>query len=439
MDTEGTDDIEDTGFGETSRYAAHLDRGWSLLERAQHDAARHSANHARRLRPDAPDAAVLLGAISLAEEEPAESLRWYETAIELDPDYFEPYFAAAQIALFDLGDPAHALQLCEDGLDLEHVGALDRLDLELLAAEAEAQLRRLEAVASRLDRIGHYREVRYLTQMPDDGDDETWLLTESSDAKEIGDTGIEALDLDEDGAPLDEDERRATHARLVHAVQRFCQLWLDLSREDIAAPILRALVRHAPQHADSWYLLSEAEYLTGRPRIACHAALRVFRLDSQFKAPSWLPNAAQVHRMVVEILGSCRDKALRELSKRRVALIVLIHEVPSLELVLEGIDPRTAVLALASTPPANQADAQPELTGLAVYRRNLMRICRSPEQFADELHVAVLEELATFFELDNDRREALGLAPLPDEPQKPVETAEEEQPSRRRRRKRMHS
>jgi tetratricopeptide (TPR) repeat protein len=101
-----SEDLDDAGFGETSRYAAHLDRGWSLLDRAEFEAARQSATHAQRLRPDAPDAAVLLGAIALAEGDAGESLRCYDQAIELDPDYFEPYAAAAQVALFDLGDPA---------------------------------------------------------------------------------------------------------------------------------------------------------------------------------------------------------------------------------------------------------------------------------------------------------------------------------------------
>src|SRR5690606_5863305 len=124
-----------SGFGETSRYAAHLDRGWSLLDRADYEAARQSALQAQRIRPDAPDAAVLLGAIALAEGDPVESLRWYDQAIELDPDYFEPYAAAAQIALFDLGDAARALQFCDDGLGVEAVSAIDALDLELLGAE----------------------------------------------------------------------------------------------------------------------------------------------------------------------------------------------------------------------------------------------------------------------------------------------------------------
>ena len=123
------EDLDDSGFGETSRYAAHLDRGWSLLDRADYEAARQSALQAQRIRSDAPDAAVLLGAIALAEGDPVESLRWYDQAIELDPDYFEPYAAAAQIALFDLGDAARALQFCDDGLGVESVSAIDALDL----------------------------------------------------------------------------------------------------------------------------------------------------------------------------------------------------------------------------------------------------------------------------------------------------------------------
>jgi tetratricopeptide (TPR) repeat protein len=147
------EEMDDAGFGETSRYAAHLDRGWSLLDRSEFEAARQSANHAQRIRPDAPDAAVLLGAIALAEGDAGESLRWYDQAIELDPDYFEPYAAAAQVALFDLGDATRALHYCDDALELDAVSAIDAMDLELLGAECLISLGRDDEARARLDTL----------------------------------------------------------------------------------------------------------------------------------------------------------------------------------------------------------------------------------------------------------------------------------------------
>ncbi|MFY0541919.1 metallopeptidase family protein [Nannocystis pusilla] len=113
---------------------------------------------------------------------------------------------------------------------------------------------------------------------------------------------------------------------------------------------------------------------------------------------------------MVQILSACPDETLRELGQRRAALVLLVHEVPSLELVLEGVDPRISALSLATR--GGSDDEPPELTGLAIYRRNLVRLARSAEQFDHELRFAVLEELANFFQLSDARRERLGLPPL---------------------------
>jgi tetratricopeptide (TPR) repeat protein len=110
---------DDDGFGEASRYTAHLDRGWSLLDRGDFQHARTSAQQALELRPDVPDAAMLLAAISLAESDPEASLEWYERAIETDAEYVDAQLAAAQVLLYDLEQPERALaragQACRDG------------------------------------------------------------------------------------------------------------------------------------------------------------------------------------------------------------------------------------------------------------------------------------------------------------------------------------
>ena len=478
------EDLDDSGFGETSRYAAHLDRGWSLLDRAEFEPARQSALQAQRIRPDAPDAAVLLGAIALAEGDPVESLRWYDQAIELDPDYFEPYAAAAQVALFDLGDAARALQLCDDGLGVEAVSAIDALDLELLGTECLVSLGRDDEARQRLDALrehplfaailrgptageaasedmsspqdseppaarasdGRARGRRPRPAPPDDdaadADAADAADADAADADaadaDAADDAVAELDRDEDGEPLDEEERSAQISRVLQFILRMSRLWLDLGAPDEALPLLRAAAERFPNNGDAWHLLSEAEHARGDARAACHAALRVYRIDQSGATPKWLPTPAQLHRKVVHILSTCPDDALRELGQRRTALILLVHDVPSLELVLEGVDPRITALGLAAR--GGGDDDVPELTGLAIYRRNLMRLARSPEQFDHELRYAVLEELAHFYQLDDGRREQLGLPPLsgdfPDEePPAPPPVEDEEPPSPRRRRR----
>lgn len=448
MDFEEREEHDDTGFGETSRYAAHLDRGWSMLDRGEFDAARNSAHHARRIRGEAPDAAVLLGAIALAEGDPQEGLRWYDTALELDPEYCEPYVAAAQISFFDLGDPERALEYCDEALEMAVVSAMETLDLQLLAAECEVSLgrdteaqTRLEPLAEHrlIDSLLAYREPREDAEAPDDDD-------EVADAAAADATAALApeLERDEDGEPLDTEERELQIQRVLHFCLRMCRLWLDVANVEDALKILRVLVDRYPSSGDAWHLLSEAEFLGNDPRASCHAALRVYRLDAQLKPPDWVPNAAQLNRKIVQTLGSCADEALRELSRRRLALVLLIHDVPSIELILEGVDPRVPALALTTRAPVDgDEDSAPLLTGLAIYRRNIMRLARSPEQFDQELRFAVLDELACALQFPNERRIKLGLPPLPalGEPDDEGESEDGEvRPTReRRRRKRMHS
>jgi len=488
-----SEDLDDAGFGETSRYAAHLDRGWSLLDRAEFEAARQSATHAQRLRPDAPDAAVLLGAIALAEGDAAESLRFYDQAIELDPDYFEPYAAAAQVALFDLGDAGRALHYCDDALELDSVSAIDAMDLELLGAECLISLGRDDEARARLDSLREHPLFAAILHPPT-GDAEGSANPDEADAEEPppvaaddeapprrrtrshrardaqahspdeapdeldaeddAEAAVAELSEDEDGEPLDPEERTAQVHRVLQFALRLSRLWLDLGSAEGALPLLRAAVERFPNNADAWHLVSEAEFLAGDARAACHAALRVYRVDAQNQAPKWLPSPAQVHRKVVHILSSCTDESLRELGQRRAALVLLVHDVPSLELVLEGVDPRVPTIALATRGNHHdyEEDRAPELTGLAVYRRNLMRLARGAEQFDQELRFAVLEELANFFQLGDSRRAALGLPPLsgeaPDEAMAPADPEPPPEPRlddeaddrpRRRRRKRILS
>jgi len=432
---------DDSGFGETSRYAAHLDRGWTHLDRADFNAARQSARHAQKIRPNAAEAPILLGAVALAEGDPEESLRWYEAAIEIDPEYFEPFLAAAQVALFDLGDAARALQLCDEALDLTGISAFDTIDLNLLGIEGQLNLGLLDAARERLTALRDHPLIKAGTQTS---------LAELGKGDPDGEYAhiFSELVEDEDGEPLDDAERLAQQARLVHLCLRYTRLWLDLPNADEALPLLRALVERHPNNGDAWHLLSEAEFQQDDVRAACHAALRVYRLDAQVQLPKWLPNPAQIHRKVVQILSECPDGALRELGQRRIALVVLVHEMPSMELILEGVDPRIAALTTASRG-ADEGDP-PVLTGVAIYRRNIYRVARSPEVFDQELRFALLEELAAFLQLDDERRIALGLHPLGQEDvleEPEVELAgaeaehvvEEPKPSRRRRRKRMHS
>lgn len=424
-----TEEMDDFGFGEASRYAAHLDRGWAMLDRGDPAAARTSAEHAQEARPDDPDAAVLLGAIALAESDPEESLRSYERAIELDPEYLEPYTAAAQVCLFDLDDPARGLRYCLDALDLDVLSPFESLDVHLVAAECELSAK-ADADARRrlasLDEESVLMSALRLGARPD-------LLEEAPEDDPDDEQAVAAAYLrrDADGEELDEEERVERIGRALQLAFRLARMRLDLDEIDAATGTLTELLRWYPAEPDAWYLVSEAHHRAGRLPEACVAGVKTLELDHEVPIPDWVPTFAIVHRRVVQRLKECPEPALGALVDSGRPMTVMVRDAPAPELVMEGVDPRVGVLALAgrampgplTDPPPSLPP--PQLTGLAVYRRNLARFARDAEHFEQELRFAVLDELAAFVGLDDAARERLGLPPMPPMPAAAIEAEPE--------------
>jgi len=450
-------DVEefDSGYGESSRYAAHLDRGWALLDRGDVVAARTSVEHAQEVRPDDPDASVLLGAIALAEGDPAEALRCYERAAELDPEYLEPYVAAAQVCLFDLEDPGRALGFCEDALELEHLTAFEALDVGLLQAEcilAQAAHVAGGRAAAGLTPLNLEGSFEGSAEPPLDGPESGAEVPSLGQAEDLavvvatlelaarGPTqadlqsrdpviaeAAEALMLDGDGEPLDEDEQRDRVARAFQLVMRWARLKLDLGAVEVATEQLDQLTRWFPDEADAWYLLGEARLRGEQLLRAAEASLRTLELDARTPLPGWLPPVGRLQRRVLQTLQRVEIPAIRVAVADDRPLAVLIQERPAPELVAEGIDPRIPALALGTRLDPHAPALT--LTGIAVYVANIARVCRDATQFEEELRLALTEELSVFF------AEAAVAEPPPDDDSDPAAAAEDKKPRRRRRRK----
>lgn len=409
------EEFSDAGFGESSQYAAHLDRGWALLDRGDLPAARTSVSHAQEVRPDDPDALVLQGAIALAEGNPEEALRCYERASELDPEYLEPYTAAAQVCLFDLDEPERALHLCEDALDLEHLSVFDLLDIHFLAAECELAVGREAAGRRRLNACAELGALDAAIDLAGRELDPAELLGDPDPDRAAA---ADFLAQDYDGEPLEDEERIDRIARVFQFAMRLARLRLDLGQSSEAVALLRRLTARFPGEADAWYLAGEAETRDAAdPRPGVNASLRALQLDASHEMPRWVPSPSILHRRVAAIIESAADAQIRDLVKGERALPIFVLEQPSPELVAEGVDPRLTAMAMASrVAGADVGEAPVVLTGLAIYIRNIVRYCRSAEQLEQELRYCLLDELAMFFSLDDERRELLGLpraVPIP--------------------------
>lgn len=398
-------DAPDAGFGESSRYAAHLDRGWALLDKGELDAARTSVQHAQDVRPDDPDAALLLGAIALAEGNAPEALRCYDRAIELDPEYLEPYAAAAAVCLYDLDDAVRGLRYASEALEIDDLAPLELVDLTLIAAECELATDDVRGAHERLAELPETAVLEAVLELASTGvepgpDDDPARLA-----------AHEFLALDPEGEPLEDDERTERGQRAIGLALRLVQSWMDARHEPHALALANRLVELFPRDPEAWSLLAELEFRTGRLGESARAAIKTLELDGEVPLPEFVPSPAVVHRRIVGTLAHCGEPKLAALVEGDRAPTIIVRDLPPAELLLEGTSPRIGIIATASRDPEADLDVPGALTGLVVYRKNLARFVRDADGFDEELRYAVLEELAMFFGLPARSRRALGLDP----------------------------
>ncbi len=420
-------DNDDRGYGEKSRYGAHLDRGWDLLGRGDYVRARASAQAALGLEQDgAPDAHMLVAAIEVAEGRPAEAAAAYQRAIAVDPEYPEPYLALAQVQLLDLGDFDRAAETCTEALSLEHLMPIERIDATTMLCETALRQGRTQAPATLLESLGEMsllidllEAVALRQQAAAHGDVEssaqskvTSIRARTKRAARQHDEAVESAVADLLNLPagmFESDELEDTIERSLFLAVRTARLFLDVGKPARARTLVELVTRITPDDADAWSFMMEARMDLGEPRGSVLAALQSYRAESLEEMPAWAPSAADLHRRVIEILAEVPARYLQRPDEPEANLVVLVHESPALELVLEGIDPRAMVLALGLR---QHGDQETALTGISIYRRNLVRASHNIEEFERELDRSLREELAAFYQLPDLERIQLGLLPI---------------------------
>ncbi len=109
-----------------------------------------------------------------------------------------------------------------------------------------------------------------------------------------------------------------------------------------------------------------------------------------------------------EMAQNALEELPEELHARLERVAILIDDRPSLDMVDEGVDPRSLGLFTGTPMPEEQA-AVPSLTHLHIFKRNLERVCQDLEELEEQVRVTVLLETAHFFGLDEDEVAELGL------------------------------
>ena len=146
------------------------------------------------------------------------------------------------------------------------------------------------------------------------------------------------------------------------------------------------------------------------------SSLRVRRLDLAQQLPPWCPSDVLFHAAAREFIAQSKVPELRLLISDESPAPLLCRELPSDELILEGMDPRVPAVLLAHRSEAE--DKAPLVTALVVYRRNVLRGATAIDQLPDVIGEAILEELAAFHGFSPERRARLGLPAMPGTPGK---------------------
>jgi tetratricopeptide (TPR) repeat protein len=333
------------------QFSAHLDRGWDLVQRGDTRGAEASARRALELDPNSPEAHNLLGFVAALEGEGEEAIEAYRQAIALDDTYLEAMLNAAEVYIHPLGDFDQAIEMCDQALDLAEV------DEEII----DALLLKFDALLGKGDNEAAARVVARMPEGPYDNPNHTFLVGRAF--YEIGN------------------------------VERAAALIEDAAKKDL-------------RHAEAHYYLGLIRDEAGDVRGATQAFLRSRDLDLEMGMPPWAPAKEALLEMAVRVI-----EALNPVLKRYVdGADVYVTDVPGVELVAEGVDPRALVLLDGFAPeererPGRGPVDQRPYGRVFIYGLNVARLAGNVEAVEREITQALEREItATFLEAEQAER-----------------------------------
>jgi tetratricopeptide (TPR) repeat protein len=343
------------------QFSAHLDRGWDLVQRGDTRGAEASARRALELDPNSPEAHNLLGFVAALEGDGDEAIEAYRQAIALDDTYLEAMLNAAEVYIHPLGDFDQAIEMCDQALDLAEV------DEEII----DALLLKFDALLGKGDMEEAGGVVAKIPKGPYDNPNHAFLVGRAH--YEIGDF-------------------------------------------DRAAALIEEAAQKDARHAEAHYYLGLIRDERGDAYEATQAFLDARELDLEMGMPPWAPG-----RDVFQTLAQKAVAGLNPVLQRYVSgADVYVSDVPGMELVADGVDPRALVLldGFHDTAPRPVApafaerdepedDQGPRPPGrIFVYALNVVRLAGNFDAIEREITLALEREItATFLEGDRLQRE----------------------------------
>ena len=322
------------------QFSAHLDRGWELISRNDPRGAEASARRALEIDPQSPEAYNLLGYCAALDGNPEDAIEAYHQAIALDDTYFEAMLNAAEVHIHPLHDYAAAITMCDLAIELAQT------DEEMV----DALLLKFDAVLGR------------------DGQD----LTEAR-------VVLERLPP----APYETPAHTFLEGRASY----------EIGEIDRARALIEDAAAKDPMHAEAWYYLALVRDERGDQAGATAAFLRSRDLDLALPPPAWSlarDDLRELGRQVVATIDPNLGRFVRKAD-------LFLSDVPGIELVADGVDPRALILFDG----INVPELGVPVARLFIYQRNLERLAGGPDGVEGELRNALEREIQlTFPEAD---------------------------------------
>lgn len=332
----------------TERLLNDLERGFEALEAGDLDAAAAILERCQRVDRKNPDVVTLAAAVADASGDIDEALTNYRQLMELRPDDPMPRICAARLEL-TIGDVDAALETVEAAFSF--IDDEDDL-IEAIYVKAQAQILRGDVDAAK-ESLGELS-----TSMIEDGD--------------------LALDFSELAMAVEDAEGALK--------------WIAIAAKDEGLA------------ADCAHAIGRVHEITGDRAKMIAAWQEARKLDLAGPPPATEISVDEVEKAAAEALAELPQKVRDKLQN----VPILIEDVPSEELVADGVDPRLLGL-FQGTPMPDDGELAGTVNNIHLFRTNLARACEDKEELLDEIRVTVLHETAHYFGLDEDDLQQMGL------------------------------
>jgi tetratricopeptide (TPR) repeat protein len=325
------------------QFSAHLDRGWDLVQRGDSHGAELSARRALEIDSQSPEAYNLLGYVAALQGEFEEAIEAYRQAIALDDTYFEAMLNAAEVYIHPLADYDAAIDMCESALDLAETDdeVVDALLLKFDALLGQNRMDEARVLCSRFPK-----------------------------------------------GPFENPNHAFLVGRALYEAGSIAE----------AAPLIDDALKNNPENAEAYYYQGLVRDDAGDTAGATASFLRARELDLELPAPAWALSRETFEQTVRRLVESLDEKLRRHVRPGEVH----VSDVPGVEVVVDGVDPR-ALLMLDAIGPTGE-DGTPTAR-IFVYRRNVERVAGTVDHVEEEVRAALEREIRmTFLETEPDPR-----------------------------------